>query len=254
MDAAMTNTFGTKQTPAPGEPSLDGVLLVDKPAGPTSHDIVDKIRRHFRLAKVGHAGTLDPQATGMLVIMIGRATKLASRLMAADKIYEGTIRLGIATDTQDADGKIVREADPGGITEEMLLAEMKKLTGDILQTPPMVSAAKKDGVPLYKLARQGKTVERNPKLVRIHEFTLRSFNPPRAEFFLHCSKGVYARTLCADIGEALKCGAHLASLRRKANGAFDIQHAYSMERLMAMDRRQLAQIMIPMNKVINYMP
>jgi len=233
-----------------GEPSLDGVLLVDKPSGPTSHDIVDKIRRHFRLAKVGHAGTLDPQATGLLIIMIGRGTKLANSLMSADKTYEGVIRLGIATDTQDAEGKVISEADPSHITEELLAAEMKKLTGDIMQTPPMVSAAKKDGVPLYKLARQGKIVERKPKLVRIHEFSLRSFKLPRACFFLRCSKGVYARTLCDDIGHALKCGAHLENLRRLRSGAFSVQDAYPLEQLMAMDRRQLSQIMMPLNRIL----
>jgi tRNA pseudouridine55 synthase len=249
-----SQTFNTNQAQMIGEPSLDGVLLVDKPSGPTSHDIVDKIRRHFRLAKVGHAGTLDPQATGLLVIMIGRGTKLANSLMAADKAYEGTIRLGIATDTQDADGKVVNETDPNQITEELLAAEMKKLTGDIMQVPPMVSAVKKDGVPLYKLARQGKTVERNPKLVRIHEFTLRSFKLPRAGFFLRCSKGAYARTLCADIGDRLKCGAHLENLRRLRSGEFDVRDAFSLEQLMAMDRRQLATIMIPLNRIVGRLP
>ena len=243
----MPNTFTSSQI---GEPSLDGIILVDKPSGPTSHDVVDAIRRHFRLGKVGHAGTLDPQATGLLVIMIGRATKLANSLMAGDKAYEGTIRLGITTDTQDAKGKVLSEADPGHVTEEILAAEMKKLTGDIMQIPPMVSAVKKDGVPLYKLARQGKTIERRPKLVRIHEFRLRSFKLPRADFFLRCSKGVYARTLCADIGEALGCGAHLESLNRLNSGEFSVSNAYSLEKLMAMERSQLAQIMVPMNRII----
>lgn len=246
----MPNTFGAEQEQTIGEPSIDGVLLVDKPSGPTSHDIVDKIRRHFRLSKVGHAGTLDPQATGLLVIMIGRCTKLANSLMSADKTYEGVIRLGIATDTQDAEGKVVREADPAQVTEELLAAEMKKLTGDIMQVPPMVSAAKKDGVPLYKLARQGKIVERRPKLVRIYEFTLRSFELPRACFFLRCSKGVYARTLCDDIGNTLKCGAHLENLRRLRSGEFNVQEAYTLEQLMAMDRRQLSQIMVPLSRII----
>jgi len=240
----------TSHAPAVGEPSLDGIILVDKPSGPTSHDIVDAIRRHFRLGKVGHAGTLDPQATGLLVIMIGRGTKLANSLMAGDKVYEGTIRLGIATDTQDANGKVVSEADPGHITEELLAAEMKKLTGDIMQIPPMVSAVKIDGVPLYKLARQGKVVERRPKLVRIHEFSLRSFTSPRGVFFLRCSKGVYARTLCADVGAALNCGAHLESLNRLNSGDFSVSNACSFEQLMKMDRRQLAQIMVPLNRII----
>lgn len=234
-----------------GDSDPDGILLVDKPPGPTSHDIVDDIRRHFRLNKVGHAGTLDPQATGLLVIMIGRGTKLADRLLAGDKTYEGTIRLGIATDTQDAKGKIISEADPSRVTEELLVSEMKKLTGDIMQIPPMVSAVKKDGVPLYKLARQGKVVERQPKLVRIYEFNLRSFALPRAAFFLRCSKGAYARTLCADIGEALKCGAHLESLHRIKSGDFNVENAYTMEKIMAADRPRLAQMMIPLHKFIN---
>jgi tRNA pseudouridine55 synthase len=250
----MAQTFETNPERTVGEPALDGILLVDKPSGPTSHDIVDGIRRHFRLSKVGHAGTLDPQATGLLIIMIGRGTKLANVLMSGDKTYEGTICLGIATDTQDAKGRITSQTDPGNITENQLAAEMKKLTGDIMQTPPMVSAAKKDGVPLYKLARQGKVVERRPKLVRIHEFTLRSFQLPRGSFLLRCSKGVYARTLCADIGEALKCGAHLESLNRLQSGDFDLKDAYSFEKLLAMDRRELARIMVPLNRIICQFP
>ncbi|MFA7160868.1 MAG: tRNA pseudouridine(55) synthase TruB [Kiritimatiellia bacterium] len=232
-----------------GDPSLDGILLVDKPSGPTSHDIVDQIRRHFRLSKAGHGGTLDPQATGLLVIMIGRGTKLANTLMAGDKTYEGTICLGIATDTQDAKGKIISRADPSHVTAEVLAEAMKKLTGDIMQVPPMVSAVKIDGVPLYKLARQGKVVERQPKLVRIHEFSLKAFNPPRADFYLRCSKGVYARTLCADIGTALNCGAHLESLKRLASGDFSVGDAYPMAELMKMDRGRLAQIITPLNRV-----
>lgn len=247
----MQNTFESNQAQSAGEPSLDGIILVNKPSGPTSHDIVDMIRRHFHLGKVGHAGTLDPQATGLLVIMIGRGTKLANSLMAGDKTYEGTIRLGIATDTQDAMGKVVSEADPGYVTEDGLAAEMKKLTGDIMQIPPMVSAVKKNGVPLYKLARQGKVIERQPKLVRIHEFSLRSFRPPRADFLLRCSKGVYARTLCDDIGTELKCGAHLESLNRLNSGGFNVKDAYSLDQLMKMDRRQMAQILLPLNRVIS---
>jgi tRNA pseudouridine55 synthase len=246
----MQHTSASNHDQSAGEPSLDGILLVDKPSGPTSHDIVDSIRRHFRLSKAGHAGTLDPQATGLLVIMIGRGTKLANQIMAGDKAYEGTICLGVATDTQDAKGKIVSTADPSFVTGEMLAAEMKKLTGDIMQVPPMVSAVKKNGVPLYKLARQGKVVERQPKLVRIHEFSLRSFNPPRADFFLRCSKGVYARTLCADIGAELKCGAHLESLKRLNSGNFSVADAFPLEQLMKTDRRQLAQIIVPLNKIV----
>ena len=246
----MPDTYAQSQHFLTGQPPVDGIILVDKPSGPTSHDVVDKIRRHFALAKVGHAGTLDPQATGLLIIMVGRGTKMADSLMAGDKVYEGVMRLGIATDTQDAMGKAVGGKDPGGITAAMLEAEMKKLTGDILQTPPMVSAAKVSGVPLYKLARQGKVIERRPKLVRIYEFSLRSFDLPRASFYLRCSKGVYARTLCADIGEALGCGAHLESLNRLQSGSFSLRDACSLERLLGMDRRALAEAVIPLNKLV----
>ncbi len=230
--------------------AADGILLVDKPSGMTSHDVVDRIRRRFRFDKVGHAGTLDPQATGLLILMIGRGTKLANQLLAGDKVYVGAMRLGIKTDTQDADGKDVGEFDCSFVTRARLEEEIKRLTGDIMQVPPMVSAAKKNGVPLYKLARQGKTVERQPKLVRIHEFKLCEFNPPMASFRIHSSKGVYVRTLCADIGEALGCGAHLAQLRRESSGVFSLCDAMPLDALLALDRNGLLERMIPMTRVM----
>jgi tRNA pseudouridine55 synthase len=229
--------------------SADGILLVDKPSGPTSHDIVDQVRRRFRFDKVGHAGTLDPQATGLLILMIGRGTKVANQLLASDKTYDGTIRLGIATDTQDADGRIISEGDFSTVTREKLQAEINKMTGDMMQTPPMVSAAKQNGVPLYKLARQGKTVERRPKLVHIYEFTLLEFTPPRATFRLHCSKGVYVRTICADLGTVLGCGAHLEQLRRVRSGDFDLQNAITLDALLNLDRRQVVDRLIPLTRL-----
>ncbi len=232
-----------------GLAQADGLLLVDKPARMTSHDVVDQIRRQFHFEKVGHAGTLDPQATGLLILMIGRATKLANALLAGDKTYEGTLHLGVATDTQDADGQVVSQADYRHITREQLEAEIRKMTGDFMQTPPMVSAAKKNGVPLYKLARQGKTVEREPKLVHVYEFVLRDFTPPRASFYLRCSKGFYVRTLCADLGAILGCGAHLEQLRRTQIGEFDLTQASRLEDLLRLDRNQLLEKIFPLTRV-----
>lgn len=229
--------------------SCDGVLLVDKPSGPTSHDVVDSIRRQFRLAKAGHAGTLDPQATGLLVIMIGRATKLANTLLSSDKAYEGSMRLGVSTDSQDADGEVLREAGFSHVTREDLLAEMVKRKGDAFQTPPMVSATKQGGVPLYKLARRGKTVERRPKLIHVHEFELLDFTPPHAAFRLRCSKGVYVRTLCADIGDALGCGAILERLARTRSGRFRLEDASPFETLIRLSREEFLDVVIPMNRI-----
>src|SRR6478672_8112126 len=161
--------------------SLDGALLIDKPAGPTSHDVVDAIRRRFQIKKVGHCGTLDPNATGLLVIVLGRATKLSERLMSSDKVYEGAVKFGEATNSYDADGEITASLPvPTGLTVEQLNAEAAIFVGDLLQTPPMVSAVKKDGVPLYKLARKGLEVERKPRLIHIYSFKFSSYQEPMA--------------------------------------------------------------------------
>lgn len=226
----------------------DGLLLVDKPSGMTSHDVVDRVRRTFRLRKVGHGGTLDPMATGLLVILLGRGTKLSNQVMGSDKTYEGTMRLGVATDTEDCDGKVTSERDPSGVTREALEAEMKKRVGDLMQTPPMVSAVKMNGVPLYKLARKGQVVEREARLIHIYEFRLTSFDPPHASFLLRCTKGTYVRTLCSDIGEALGCGAHLASLRRTVSGPLKIQDAITLERILAETPAEVGAHVQPMNR------
>lgn len=242
---------GIGRGPAPPrhvDPS-DGILLVNKPSGPTSHDVVSRIRRHFRFKKVGHGGTLDPQATGLLVILIGRGTKLSSLFIGSDKTYEGTMRLGISTDTHDAQGNVLQESDCSFVTREQLEAEMKKLTGDILQTPPMVSAVKMDGVPLYKRARKGQTVEREPRLIHIYEFRLINFNPPVATFRIKCTKGTYVRTLCADIGETLGCGAHLEQLCRTRSGDLELENALRMEEILSFDRDELIGKIIPLHKI-----
>ena len=239
-----SSRFGQPAAPKPSDP-FDGVLLVDKPSGPTSHDIVSKIRKTFRFKKVGHGGTLDPQATGLLLILVGRGTKLSDLFISSDKTYEGTFTLGIATYSQDADGKVIRESDPGSVTADQVEIEMRKLTGDLMQTPPMVSAVKVDGVPLYKRARKGQTVEREPRLIHVYEFRMTAFRSPEVDFVLQCTKGTYVRTLCADIGEALGCGAHLSRLRRTVCGEMDIKDATPVDKLLRMERNSLGRLLIP---------
>lgn len=221
----------------PSFPSLgpnDGLLLVDKPTGPTSHDIVAKLRHRFRIPKVGHGGTLDPMATGLLIILLGKGTKISERVMGHDKTYEGTLRLGIETDSQDADGQVIAEKDAAAITEEQVAEQMKARLGDQMQMPPMVSAVKIKGVPLYKLARKGETVERPPKLVHLYRFDLLDFIPPNARFVVECTKGTYVRTLAHDIGQALGVGAHLSQLRRTKIGAFDVANASTLDELLSL--------------------
>lgn len=228
----------------------EGILLVDKPAGPTSHDIVAQVRRAFRIQKVGHGGTLDPQATGLLVLLLGRATKLSNRFLGSDKTYEGAMRFGISTDSQDAQGRVIAEAPADGVTEDRLRAGMKGLLGDSYQTPPMVSAIKIAGVPLYKLARKGETVERTPRVIHIYEFELLGFNPPDADFRVTCTKGAYVRTLCSDLGDSLGCGAHLIRLRRTVSGSLRIEDAATLDTVLSWDRETLARHVLPMHRFV----
>ena len=229
---------------------FDGVLLVDKPPRLTSHDVVDRIRRQFGFHKVGHCGTLDPAATGLLVIVLERATKLQDRLMADDKTYEGTLHLGIATDSQDADGETLAEKPVPPLAAADMEAIFAKFTGDIQQMPPMVSAKKIGGVPLYKLARKGKTVERELRNVHIYSFQLLKFESPRADFRVTCTKGTYVRTLCHDIGDQLGCGGHLAALRRTRSGKLDVANAKPLDELLKLNRQQLEPLIIPILTLI----
>lgn len=229
---------------------FDGVLLVDKPPCLTSHDVVDRIRRHFGFHKVGHCGTLDPAATGLLIIVLERATKLQDRLMADDKTYEGTLQLGIATDSQDADGEVIAEKPVPPLVAADIEAIFTKFTGDIQQMPPMVSAKKIGGVPLYKLARKGKTVERELRNVHIYNFQLLKFESPRADFRLTCTKGTYVRTICHDIGEQLGCGGHLAALRRTRSGKLDVKDAHKLDELLLLNRQELQPRIIPILQLI----
>ena len=229
--------------------SLDGGLLVDKPSGPTSHDVVDRIRRRFGIKKVGHAGTLDPAATGLLLILLGRATRLSEKLMSDDKVYSGTIKLGENTDSYDADGEILSTRPVPALTLDTLNEAAAAFRGDQMQVPPMVSAVKKDGVPLYKLARKGIEVERKPKLIHIYDFSFSSYNEPLGEFRVACTKGTYVRTIANDLGEKLGCGAHLASLRRLSSGRFDVKDASVLSDILDCSRDQLQQRVIPFLKL-----
>ncbi|MFZ5807341.1 MAG: tRNA pseudouridine(55) synthase TruB [Verrucomicrobiota bacterium] len=212
---------------------LDGLLLVDKPTRATSHDVVDFVRRKFSQKKVGHCGTLDPLATGLLMIVVGKATKVQDLLMSEDKEYRGAMKLGESTDTQDADGKII-ETKPVPTLEKVVIEKVfEEFLGDFYQTPPMVSALKKDGVPLYKLARQGKVVEREPRLVHVYEYKILKIELPEIEFHLRCSKGFYVRTYCHDIGQKLGSGAHLVRLIRTRSGNFSLEKAVSWEQMQS---------------------
>jgi tRNA pseudouridine55 synthase len=197
----------------------------------TSHDVVALVRRRLQIKKVGHCGTLDPIATGLLLITLGRGTKIQDLLMSEDKEYAGTLRLGLATSTQDRAGEVLQERPVPAFTEEELRAAFEKFRGDFYQMPPMVSAIKKDGVPLYKLARQGKVVEREPRLVHVYRYSIDRIALPEIDFTVQCSKGFYVRTYAHDIGEALGCGAHLQDLRRTKSGRFEVTGAITVEEL-----------------------
>jgi tRNA pseudouridine55 synthase len=224
---------------------LDGALLVDKPSGPTSHDVVHAVRRRFSIKKVGHCGTLDPNATGLLIILLGRATKLSDRLMAQDKVYEGTAKFGETTSSYDADGDLVGSLPVPPLTLDELNDSASAFVGDHLQTPPMVSALKKDGVPLYKLARKGIEVERKPRLVHIYSFRFSSYQEPTGDFRVACTKGTYVRALVHDLGQVIGCGAHLASLRRLASGQHGVSGAVQFEELMKFSLTDLKARIVP---------
>ncbi len=229
---------------------FDGALLVNKPVGPTSHDVVDAIRRKFGIRKVGHCGTLDPNATGLLVIVLGKGTKLAERLIAEDKVYQGAIKFGETTDTHDADGEVIATAPVPPLDVDKLNEIAAEFVGDIMQTPPMVSAIKKDGVPLYKLARKGIEIERKPRLVHIYRFRFTDYCEPYGYCEIACTKGTYVRTLAHDFGQRLGCGAHLGSLKRIASGRFNVQDATPLDELLKFSREQLQGCIIPFLELV----
>ena len=227
----------------------DGVLLVDKAEGMTSHDVVALIRRKLEIKKVGHCGTLDPIATGLLLLTIGRGTKIQDLLMSEDKEYAGTLTLGITTTTQDRQGEVVDQREVPALGENEVRAVFEKFRGDVYQMPPMVSAIKHGGVPLYKLARQGKVVEREPRLVHVYRYSIDRIVLPEIDFSVLCSKGFYVRTYAHDIGEALGCGAHLKSLRRLKSGRFSVDRTITVDAIKTTPREEILSRILTLPEV-----
>lgn len=211
--------------------TVDGIINIDKPWGKTSFSIVSLVKRLTGEQHVGHAGTLDPAATGVLPVCLGRGTRVTQFLADAPKAYRAQIEFGVATDTYDATGNITARGDPSGINQEQLVSALTSFTGEIQQTPPMYSAVKHHGKPLYQLARSGITVERKDRLVRIYHLELRDWQPPIATVEVECGKGTYIRSLAHDLGQLLGCGANLKSLTRLRCGCFDIGDAVSLPQL-----------------------
>jgi len=227
----------------------DGVLLVDKAEGMTSHDVVALTRRKLEIRKIGHCGTLDPIATGLLLLTIGRGTKIQDLLMSEDKEYAGTLMLGVSTSTQDRQGEVIEEKPVPELKEEEIRAAFDKYRGDFYQMPPMVSAIKQGGVPLYKLARQGKVVEREPRLVHVYRYSIDRIALPEIDFTVVCSKGFYVRTYVHDIGDVLGCGGHLKALRRTKSGRFDVANAISVDEIKNGDRQKVLSSILSLPEV-----
>lgn len=228
---------------------LDGILLVDKLAGMTSHDVVDHIRKAANVRRVGHTGTLDPGATGLLVLCLGVATRLSEHLTGLDKVYEGVMRFGLVTDSYDLDGKIVAESPVPELSIQDIQTACQAFTGDILQTPPMVSAVKVGGERLYKIARQGETVERPARPVTVREFDVLSYEPPDAAIRVRCTRGTYVRSLCHDVGQALGCGGALAALRRTFVGNYGVADALPVDAFT--DRESVQNRLLTINDALD---
>jgi tRNA pseudouridine55 synthase len=236
-------------------PPGGGVILVDKARGPTSHDVVLALRKLLRTAKVGHTGTLDPMATGLLVLCLGAATKLSGYLSQRDKEYTGTITFGTVTDSLDAMGKVLESKPvPLPLDERTLSTAMGSMVGELEQIPPMTSAVKVSGHRLHRLARKGVEVERKPRTVSVTAFELIGSTDERVDFRVECSSGTYVRSLASDLGTALGFGAHLSALRRTRVGSFRVSEAASLERLSEADAGELTRRVIPPSKAVDFLP
>jgi len=231
---------------------MDGILIVDKPKGITSHDVVDLIRRRFGFKKVGHGGTLDPMATGVLVMLIGKATKLSNLFLSGDKEYVATMVLGATSDTGDALGEVVPTGRETAFDESLIRGVFKSFSGEILQRPPAYSALKVKGKKLYQYARKGISVEVAPRLIFIRDIEILNIALPEITFRVECSKGTYIRQLSTDIGDKLGCGAHLIALRRTRAGSFGIDKAITAEDLMKMDIKVLSERMVGYEDIPRY--
>ncbi len=226
-----------------------GVLLVDKAPDMTSHDVVAIGRRALDTKKIGHCGTLDPMATGLLMLVIGKATKIQDLLMSEDKVYEGTLTLGQRTSTQDRQGEVLEEREVGDYSEEEIKAAFDAYTGEFEQLPPMVSAIKQGGVPLYKLARKGQEVERKLRPVKVSGYGISRIALPEVDFRVECTKGFYVRTYANDIGEKLGCGAHLSALRRTNSGKFTLDRSVTVAQLKEADPEVLLKALISLAEI-----
>ena len=223
---------------------MDGVLVVNKESGMTSHDVVDIIRRRFNLKKVGHAGTLDPMATGVLVMLIGSYTKLSEQFMSEEKEYEGSLILGASSDTDDAWGKLKPSGKSIDFTNDEIIAAFKIFLGESEQCPPMYSSVKVNGQKLYELARKGLVVTVEPRKISIKDIEVTKISLPEVFFKVTCSKGTYVRALCADIGKNLGCSAHMGQLKRTRSGKFNIEKAIVMDELRRMKAIDLEKVLI----------
>ncbi len=221
--------------------NASGILLVDKPRDWTSFDVVNFVRSRFNVPKVGHCGTLDPAATGLLVLVLGKFTSYSGRLSGEDKCYEARLQIGLETDSGDLEGATVATGDWSGISADRLRETVQSFVGEQWQTPPMVSAAKVGGRKLYELARKGVEIEREPRRITISRIDITECAPPFCDFTLECSKGTYVRTLCSDIGRKLGCGGVLAALRRIRSGRFRLEDAVTVDQLKAMDQEELVR-------------
>lgn len=230
--------------------AIDGVLLVDKPYACTSFDVIRRLKYQFGITKLGHAGTLDPLATGLLLVVLGKATKLSQALMCGIKEYTGIIQLGVKTTTYDREGDIIETQPVDGIDDTVIQETMHTFIGDQYQNPPMFSAKKHEGMPLYKLARKGKDIEREPSFIHISNFDNEGYQAPDISFRVCCSKGTYIRSLAYDLGEKIGCGAHLAALRRVRSGKFSIEKAAPLNALLENDSVDyLKQYIVPCHEI-----
>lgn len=235
---------------------MNGILLLDKPAGYSSNDALQKVKRLYKAQKAGHTGSLDPLATGMLPLCFGGATRISAFLLDSDKRYQVRIRLGVTTTTGDAEGEVIDSHPADHLTEQDILSVLPDFTGTIQQLPPMYSAVKHKGQRLYKLAREGIEVEREPREITIHELKLTALDLPEFELEVHCTKGTYVRTLAEDIGKALGCGAHVVKLRRTQVGPYDagMVTLEQLEALAAENPGQLDELLLPVDTGLGHWP
>lgn len=247
------NDRASNKADSPEQPKTDGLLVLDKPSGWTSHDAVAKLRNILGIRRIGHIGTLDPDATGLLPACLGKATRIVEYLMDLPKSYQVQMKLGEETDTDDASGQVIASGAWKQLSEDRVQAEVMRFQGEISQVPPMFSAIKKNGRRLYEYARNGEEVEREPRTVIIHEIGDFTCDLPDVSFYVRCSKGTYVRSLCRDIGRALGSRAHMAGLRRTESATFTEKDAVSISEIARLGREQALSLLIPMDRPLGHL-